>query len=124
MMNILLAEDDRNFGLILKKELEQDRYTVDLVNNGVDAVMSFLKNPYDFVLLDLRMPRLGGSDVLRIIKCINPSVPVVTFSGAAGKSEMTETVELGAIRCFSKPFEIVQLRDLIKNYLKGSTSSF
>jgi len=116
-MNILLAEDDRNFGLILKKELEEDRYAVDLVNNGVDAVMSFLKNPYDFVLLDLRMPRLGGSDVLRIIKCINPSVPVVTFSGAAADSEMAETVDLGAIRCFSKPFEIVKLRDLIKNYL-------
>ena len=51
------------------------------------------------------------------IKCINPSVPVVTFSGAAANSEMAETVELGAIKCFSKPFEIVKLRDLIKNYL-------
>ena len=123
-MNILLAEDDNNFGLILKNELEEDRHSVHLAHNGVEAVMSFLQNPYDFVLLDLRMPKLSGSDVLRIIKCINPSVPVVTFSGAAGNSEMRETVELGAIRCFSKPFEIVKLKDLIKNYLKGSTSSF
>jgi DNA-binding response OmpR family regulator len=121
-MNILLAEDDRNFGLILKKELEQDRYAVDLVNNGVDAVMRFLQNPYDFVLLDLRMPRLGGSDVLRIIKCINPSVPVVTFTGAATNGEMAETTELGAITCFTKPFEIAKLKDLIESHLKGPTS--
>ena len=115
-MNILLAEDDKNFGSVLKNELEEDRHSVHLVSNGVEAIMSFLQNPYDFVLLDLRMPRLGGSDVLRIIKCINPSMPVVTFSGAAANSERAETVELGAIRCFSKPFEIVKLRDLIKNY--------
>lgn len=123
-MNIHLAEDDRNFGLILKNELEEGRHAVDLVYNGVEAVMSFLRNPYDFVLLDLRMPRLSGSDTLRIIKKINPSVPVITFSGTAGISEMTETVELGTIRCFSKPFEIVKLKDSIENYLKGSTSFF
>ena len=116
-MNILLAEDDKNFGPILKNELEEDRHSVHLVSNGVEAVMSFLQNTYDFVLLDLRMPKLGGSDVLRIIKCINPGVPVVTFSGAAANSERAETVDLGAIRCFSKPFEIVQLKDLIKNHL-------
>jgi len=57
-----LAEDDNNFGLILKKELEEDHYSVDLVPNGVEAVINFLKNPYDFVLLDLRMPRLNGLD--------------------------------------------------------------
>ncbi len=115
-MNILLAEDDKNFGLILKNELEEDRHSVDLVHNGVEAIMSFLQNPYDFVLLDMRMPKLGGSDVLRIIKCINSSMPVITFSGTAGSSERAETVELGAIRCFSKPFEIVKLKDLINNY--------
>jgi DNA-binding response OmpR family regulator len=69
-MNILLAEDDKNFGLILKKELEEDYYSVDLVPNG--AVINFLKSLYDFVLLDLRMPRLNGLDALRIIKNINP----------------------------------------------------
>lgn len=120
-MDILLAEDDKNFGLVLKKELEEDRYRIDLVPNGVEAVISFLQKSYDYVLLDLRMPRLSGSDALRIIKKINPKVPVVTFSGTAGKSELEETVELGAIRSFSKPFEILQLKDLIKNYQIGKT---
>jgi DNA-binding response OmpR family regulator len=115
-VNILLADDDRNFGLILKSELEQDHHRVDLVPNGVEAVLNFIKNPYDFVLLDLRMPRLSGTDALRIIKNLSPQVPVITFSGNAGTSEMAETLQCGAIKCFSKPFAIAELKRDIKNY--------
>lgn len=120
-MNILVAEDDQNFGLILKGELEEDRYAVDLVRNGVDAILSFIKNTYDFVLLDLRMPKMSGSDALRIIKCINQKVPVITFSGNAGSDEMADTVRCGAIKCFSKPFSIAELKEDIKNCLARKT---
>ena len=115
-MNILLADDDKNFGLILKSELEEERHHVDLVSNGVEAVLRFINNFYDFVLLDLRMPRLSGTDALRIIKTINPHVPAIAFSGNAGSSEMAETLRCGAIKCFSKPFAIAQLKEDIKNY--------
>ena len=115
-MNILLADDDGNFGLTLKRELEEDRHRVDLFPNGVEAVLSFINNPYDFVLLDLRMPRLGGTDALRIIKNINPRVPAVTFSGNAGSSEISETLQCGAIKCFTKPFAVAQLKDIIRNH--------
>jgi CheY-like chemotaxis protein len=118
-LNILLAEDDRNFGLILKGELEEEGHLVDLVANGVDAVLNFCSNVYDFVLLDLRMPRLGGTDALRIIKNINPQVPAITFSGNAGSSEMEETLQCGAIKCFSKPFSVAQLKDEIREYFSN-----
>ena len=110
-MNILLAEDDGNFGSILKSELEADCHSVDFVLNGVEAVLSFLNNLYDFVLLDLRMPRLSGTDALRIIKKINPRANVITFSGNAGPDEMAETLRCGAIKCFSKPFAIAELKE-------------
>ena len=115
-MNILLADDDKNFGLILKSELEEERHRVDLFSNGVEAVLSFINNLYDFVLLDLRMPRLNGTDALRIIKNINPHVPAITFSGNAGSSEMSETLQCGAIKCLSKPFAIAQLKEDIRNF--------
>jgi DNA-binding response OmpR family regulator len=115
-LNILLAEDDRNFGSILKSELEQENHRVDLVANGVDAVLCFINNLYDFILLDLRMPRLCGVDALRIIKNIDPNVPAIAFSGNAGNSEMAEVLQCGAVKCFSKPFPIAQLKEDIKNY--------
>jgi two-component system, NtrC family, response regulator AtoC len=113
-LNILLADDDKNFGLILKSELEEDHHCVDLVANGVDAVLSFINNLHDFVLLDLRMPKLGGMDALRIIKNINPKVPAIAFSGNAGSDERAEILRCGAIKCFSKPFAVAQLKEDIK----------
>ena len=115
-LNILLADDDGNFGLTLKRELEEDRHRVDLVPNGVEAVLSFINNLYDFVLLDLRMPRLGGTDALRIIKNINPHVPAITFSGNPGAGEVEESIRCGAGKCLKKPFNVAQLREDIKNH--------
>ena len=114
-MNILLAEDDVNLGWVLKTELEEDKYAVDLVSNGVEAILNFLSKTYALVLLDIRMPRLNGNDVLRIIKKLNPHIPVITFSGNAGSHEITESISCGAIKCFTKPFEISQLKCDIKD---------
>lgn len=121
MSEILLAEDDRNFGNVLKSELEEDGYIVTLVNDGVEAVLKFIGNGkesgYDFVLLDIKMPSLDGINTLRIIKKLNPDVPAITFSGNAGSGEMAASVKVGAIRCLTKPFEIAQLKSDIKKYI-------
>jgi DNA-binding response OmpR family regulator len=115
-VNILLAEDDKNFGLVLKKELEEDDHTVDLVGNGVDAVLNFISKTYAFVLMDIKMPRLNGNDALRIMKRIKPQVPAITISGKAGSAERAESVECGAIKCLTKPFEIAQLKGDLKSF--------
>ncbi len=119
MLKILLGDDDKNFGMVLKMELEDSQYQVDLLSNGVDLVLSFLAAPYHFVLLDIRMPRMNGNDALRIIKQIDPRVPVITFSGSALWQEMEESVRYGAIKSFRKPFEIEQLKEDIRNHLSG-----
>jgi two-component system response regulator AtoC len=118
MLKILLAEDDRNFGRVLKSELEDDGHTVDLVGDGVEAVLSFISsdNSYDFVLMDIKMPKLDGINALRIIKRLNRDVPAITISGNAGSGEMAESVRAGAMRCLTKPFEISQLKDEFKKY--------
>ena len=113
-MNILIAEDDRNFGNILKTELQEEGYTIDLVNDGVEAVLRCVDEQYDFLIFDIKMPKLDGINALRIIKRINPRIPAVTISGNAGSGEMAESVKVGAIRCLTKPFEIAQLKQEIK----------
>jgi len=116
-MNILLADDEKNFGTVLKNELEEEGYAVDLVSDGVEAVLKFIDGRYDFILFDIKMPRLDGINALRIIKKINPDVPAITFSGNAGTGEMAESVRAGAIRCFTKPFEVSQIKEDIKKYI-------
>ena len=115
-MKILLAEDDKHLGMILKKSLEEDGYVVDLVTDGVEAVSSFMDNAYDFVLLDIKMPKLDGISALKLIKKTNPNVPAVTFSGNAGSAEMLDSIKAGAHIVLSKPFELSQLKEVIKKY--------
>ena len=115
-MKILLVEDDKNFGIVLRGELEAAGYEIDLAQDGVEAVLKFIDGGHDFVLLDIKMPRLDGINALRIIKRLNPRVPAITYSGNAGSGEMAESVKAGAIRCLTKPFEINQLKDEIGKY--------
>ncbi len=115
-MKILLVEDDRNFGRVLKGELADDGREVDLAADGVEAVLKFIEGAYDFVLLDIKMPKLDGINALRIIRKLNPRVPAITYSGNAGSGEMAESVKAGALRCLTKPFEIRQLKDEIERY--------
>jgi len=116
-MKILLAEDDKNLGIVLRSELEQDGNTVDMACDGVEAVMNFIGRPdYDFIILDIKMPRLDGINALRIIKKLDPGVAAITISGNAGSGEMLESVRAGAIRCLTKPFEIAQLKDEMQKY--------
>jgi two-component system, OmpR family, response regulator len=114
-VNILLAEDDKNFGIIIKSELEEEGYVVDLVNDGVEAVLRFIDGHYDVFLFDIQMPRLGGISALRIIRKLNPYVASIAFSGNAGQDEIAEALDAGARQCFIKPFGIAELIDCIRD---------
>lgn len=115
-MRILMVEDDKNFGYVLMAELEAAGYNVELAADGVDAVLKFIGGRHDFVLLDIVMPKLDGINALRIMKKLRPDVPAVTYSGNAGSGEIAESVKAGAMRCFTKPFEISQLLGEIRKY--------
>jgi two-component system response regulator AtoC len=115
-MKILVVEDDKNFGRVLAGELRDSGYTIDLAVDGVEAVLKFIEGRHDFVLLDIKMPKLDGINALRIIKKLDPDVPAITYSGNAGSGEMAESVRAGAIRCLTKPFEITQLKADIQRY--------
>jgi DNA-binding response OmpR family regulator len=110
-MKILLVEDDKNFGQVLKGELENGGYEVDLAVDGVEAVLKFIDEDYAFVMLDIKMPKLDGINALRIIKKLKPAVSAMTYSGNAGSGEMAESIRAGAIRCLTKPFEIAQVKE-------------
>jgi CheY-like chemotaxis protein len=113
-LHILLAEDDKNFGFILKKELEEEEHTVDLVHDGVEAVLMFLKKEYDVLLFDIRMPKLDGINALRIIRKIKSEIPAITFSGNAGNDDREKAAQAGSEMCLTKPFEVNKVKEYLR----------
>ncbi len=103
---VLVADDEPLVLRVLERALREDGYNVDTANNGVDAVVQFVNNDYKLVLLDIAMPRMTGTDALRIMKAVKPSIPVVTFTGHVGQGEMAETVRLGAVSSLPKPVRL------------------
>jgi DNA-binding response OmpR family regulator len=104
--------------MIVKNELEEDGYAVDLVNDGVVAVLKSLEKTYDLFLFDMKMPKLDGIHALRIIKKADRSLAAIAFSGNAGWDEIADVLDAGAIQYFAKPFKMEELKEVIRKQIQ------
>jgi DNA-binding NarL/FixJ family response regulator len=95
---VLLVEDDHLLRMGLKSMIDMHgKYEVsDDVDNGKDAVRSFRAKKQDFVLLDLRLPDMPGTEVLRTIREIDPSAKVIVLTASDDNDFVYETLEHGA----------------------------
>jgi two-component system response regulator AtoC len=109
MDHILLVDDEPDILEILADELESAGYATGRANDGVEAVLKVLDGGWQAVVMDIRMPKLDGIGALKIIRRINPRLPVVMFTGQAGHGDMAESARLGAYTCLVKPVAIGKL---------------
>lgn len=114
MMKILLVEDEKDLGMILKEELETYGYNITWVENGVDAVLAALDARFDALIVDMVMPNLKGVDTIKIVKKITPDIVVIACSGMIERDMMIDITMAGASVCLNKPFTVAQLIAQIK----------
>ena len=113
---ILVAEDeDSNYELV--KIVLSKRYRLIHAHNGIEAVtMSEDEHP-DLVLMDIRMPDMNGLDATRIIKEVNPDLPVVALSAYAFEDNIREAKAAGCDEFMAKPFRVEDLLDTVQKYV-------
>lgn len=113
---ILVAEDvEANFKLanaILKKD-----YTILWAMNGQEAVEMFSKDKPDLILMDIKMPIMDGIEATKQIRAISADIPVVAVTAHAFFTEQQVALDAGCNDIISKPYNPIQLRELIKRYL-------
>lgn len=108
-MKVLVVEDDPTLGQYLKRGLEEQRFTVDLVADGETAEQLALGPPYDVIVLDLRLPGRGGLDVLRSWRARGMERPVLVLTAQDAVDLKVQALRAGADDYVTKPFAFEEL---------------
>ncbi len=116
--SILVIDDDRNIRWVLKKALQKAGYAVETAEDGDSGLFALVQNPFDLVVLDLKMPGVDGLGVLRQIHKRRPDLPVILLTAHATVSTAVEAMRLGAIDYLRKPFDVEEIRFKIARALE------
>ena len=109
MAKILVIDDDVRDRDLLAAVLEERGYEVMLADNGGIGLMLCHRRHPDAVVLDLHMPGIDGRSLLRQLRTLHPSLPVVVFSGYSTEEVEQEMLDLGATAFIQKAFSLHQL---------------
>ncbi len=121
--NILIVDDEASLTKLLREELqERESYEVDLAFDGVEAINQIRKKNYDVILLDFKMPRVDGKEVLKYVQENYPSSQTIMISNFADLQMAVEMSKLGAFDVLSKPYDINQLEQIIERALDRKRS--
>ena len=118
MKRILLAEDDIDFGNILKQYLEISSYHVTWAKDGDEAFKVFNEDHFDICVFDVMMPKLDGFTLAEKIVNTNPDIPFIFLTARKLKEDRIKGLKLGADDYIAKPFEADELVLRLKNILR------
>lgn len=119
---ILVIEDDGNIRELLRLYLEQEGYSVETAQDGLEGMRAFKRLHPDLVLLDLMMPVMDGTQVIREIRA-SSKTPVIMLTAKGETFDKVAGLELGADDYITKPFEmrelIARVRAVLRRFDKG-----
>lgn len=113
--HVLVVDDEAVICTSVQKILASDGYHVECAHSTDEAIEKFNQNRYALTLLDLRMPRIGGIELLRQIKNVWPDTRVIIITGYASIESAVEATKLGAISYLQKPFTPQELRKVVND---------
>jgi DNA-binding response OmpR family regulator len=119
-MKILLAEDDPNLGTLLQEYLQAKGYDVVLAKDGNAGLDLFLKQEFDFCILDVMMPKKDGFALAKEIRTKNADIPLIFLTAKSMQDDTLKGFELGADDYITKPFSMEELLVRIKAIMKRS----
>jgi DNA-binding response OmpR family regulator len=115
---VMVVDDEPGIYLMVRTTLEDDGCEVIGATDGEAALEALRDTPVDLILLDLRMPLLGGLETLRHLREIGDDTPVIIVTAHGTVPDAVEAMKLGAIDLLSKPFTPVALRRLVSDVVE------
>lgn len=117
---ILIIDDEEQMCWALKRAMEQEGYQSITATAGNEGIKLLKEQGPSLILLDLKMPEMDGMEVLSIVKEIHPKIPVIMITAHGTIETAIEAMKLGAVDYITKPFDLDELRMVVKQALKYS----
>lgn len=114
---VLIVDDEENIRLTLSQALASLPVQVETASDGVEALAKAENGDFAVILLDLRMPRMDGLQVLEQLSERRPEIPVIVLTAHGTIDSAVEATKLGAIEFLQKPFVPVDVRRLVNRVL-------
>ncbi len=121
-VKLLLVEDDDALRFIVKDNLEQNNYQVDVAENGQEAIEFFNKNSYHLIILDVMLPKVDGFKVAEYIRKTNQDIPIIFLTARSMTEDKITGLTIGGDDYIPKPFSMEELLLKIKIFLKRSNN--
>lgn len=119
-VKILLVEDDVNLGFVIRDNLEQNGFLVDLCKDGVEAFEHFSNGTYHICIFDIMMPKMDGFELATRVRSENQQIPILFLTAKTLKEDRLRGFLVGADDYITKPFSIEELICRINVFLKRS----
>ena len=113
-LKVMLVDDELEFIGTLAERLTIRGFEVKTATSGEEGLQAAREDPPDVMVLDVRMPGLGGMEVLRRMRTDHPEVPVILLTGLGSTQDGMEGMNLGAVDFLMKPIKIETLIEKIQ----------
>ena len=120
-MKILLAEDTRDMNRAISTILTLEKYTVDSVFDGAEALERLKKDSFDGIILDIMMPKMDGLQVLKAIRSSGILTPVLLLTAKAEIDDRVTGLDAGADDYLTKPFAMKELLARVRSMTRRHT---
>ncbi|MDP3479318.1 MAG: sigma-54 dependent transcriptional regulator [Desulfoprunum sp.] len=115
MTSILVVDDERSMRDFLKILLQKEGHTVVTAHNGENALECLKDQEFDLIISDIRMPGMGGLELLGTVKEQNPDLPVIMITAFASPDDAVQAMKNGAFDYISKPFNVDEIKSVIES---------
>ncbi|WP_062351500.1 response regulator [Bacillus kwashiorkori] len=114
---LLIVDDQFGIRVLLKEIFQREGYETYQAANGKRALEIVKQKKPDLVLLDMKIPGMDGLEILKRMKEINEEIRVLIMTAYSELNLLQEAVDLGALGHFKKPFDIDEIREVVKKYI-------